>query len=193
MNLLRTRPAAVLCLVGLSLSSCLSAPEYPLEPSIDFKSLTMVRNIPSGANMTEIDTLTFALDFRDGDGDLGLSDADIKVSPYSDATGGFNNRSKTYNYSIQPYKRIGTAPPYSYTKFVLSVEGEYDGTYPHLEKEGSRPAPLKGTLTYALPVSVDGSAFNPGDTFRFEITIMDRALHKSNTVTTTDVTLKGPL
>lgn len=190
MNLLRTPTVIGLSVAGLSLSSCLSAPDYPIEPSIDFKSVEVVV-VPTGTR-TAIDTLKFSVDFRDGDGDLGLSDADIKVSPYSDATGGFNNRSKTYNYSIQPYKRIGTAPPYSYTKFVLSVEGEYDGTYPHLEKEGSRPAPLKGTLTYALPVSVDGSAFNPGDTFRFEITIMDRALHKSNTVTTNDVTLKGP-
>ncbi|MDO7851991.1 hypothetical protein [Hymenobacter convexus] len=185
MNLFRTLAASSICLGGLSLSGCLSAPDYPVVPAIDFKSVEMTR-VKTGT-LTEIDTLTFSVDFRDGDGDLGLSDDDIKVAPYNSTTGGFNNRSLQYNYSIQPYKKVGN----TYTKFINvgGVAGEYDGRFLHLEKEGSRPAPLKGTLRYKLPISVDGAPFFPGDTFRFEITIMDRALNKSNTVTTTDVTL----
>jgi hypothetical protein len=190
MNLFRTPTVLGLSVAALSLSSCLSAPDYPVEPAIDFKSVDVVV-VPTGPR-TAIDTLKFSVDFRDGDGDLGLNDADTKVAPYSDATGGFNGRSKVYNYSIKPFKRSGTPGNYTYTPFVNSAEGEYDGTYPRLEKDDARPAPLKGTLTYALPISVDGAPFYPGDTFRFEITIMDRALHRSNTVTTTDVTLKGP-
>ncbi|MFD2720065.1 hypothetical protein ACFST9_15180 [Hymenobacter monticola] len=190
MNLFRTTTVLGFGLAGLGLSSCLSAPDYPVEPAIDFKSVEMVV-VPTGPR-TAIDTLKFSVDFHDGDGDLGLSNDDIKVAPYNATTGGFKGRSPQYNYIIQPFKRSGTNGNYTYTKFVLSTEGEYDGTYPRLEKDDTRPAPLKGTLTYALPVSVDGSVFNPGDTFRFEITIMDRALHASNTVTTSDVTLKGP-
>ncbi|MBF9140456.1 hypothetical protein [Hymenobacter properus] len=191
MNLFRTLTIACSALAGLGLSSCLSAPDYPVVPAIDFKSVDMVV-VPTGT-LTAIDTLKFSVDFRDGDGDLGLSDDDIKVAPFNATTGGFNNRGYAYNYSIQPYKRNGNAGNYTYTKFVNAggVEGEYNGRFLHLEKEGSRPAPLKGTLTYALPLSVDGAPFYPGDTFRFEITIMDRALNRSNTVTTTDVTLKG--
>jgi hypothetical protein len=166
MNLFRTPALLGLSVAGLSLSSC--------------------------GPRTAIDTLKFSVDFRDGDGDLGLSGDDIKVAPYNAKTGGFNGGSPQYNYVLRPFKRSGTPGNYTYTKFVLSTEGEYDGTYPRLEKEGARPAPLKGTLTYALPISVDGQVFNPGDTFHFQITIMDRALHTSNTVTTTDVTLKGP-
>ncbi|MDO7845904.1 hypothetical protein Q5H92_06015 [Hymenobacter sp. M29] len=185
MNLFRTLPAVAICLGGLSLSGCLSAPDYPVVPAIDFKSVTVAR-VKTGTN-TEIDTLTFSVDFRDGDGDLGLSDDDIKVAPYNSTTNGFNNRGYAYNYKIQPYKKVGN----TYVRFINTggVAGEYDGRFLHLEKEGSRPAPLKGTLNYKLPLSVDGAPFFPGDIFRFEITIMDRALHESNTVTTTDVTL----
>jgi hypothetical protein len=190
MNLFRTPTVLGLGLASLSFSSCLSAPDYPVEPSIDFKSVAIGLN-PTGPR-TAIDTLKFSVDFRDGDGDLGLSDSDIKVAPYNAATGGFRGRSPQYNYYIQPFKRSGTPGNYTYTEFVNSAPGEYDGTYPRLDKADARPAPLKGTLTYALPISVDGAPFYPGDTFRFEITIMDRALNKSNTVTTTDVTLKGP-
>ncbi|MBD2722692.1 hypothetical protein [Hymenobacter armeniacus] len=185
MNPLRTLAAAAVCLVGLSLSSCLNAPEYPETPSIDFNSLTMVRNKPAG--QTEIDTLKFALDFRDGDGDLGLSDEDIKVAPWNATSGGPNNRGYSYNYFIQPYKKVNGI----FVKFINAggVAGEYDGRFLRLDDTDGRPAPLKGTLNYKLPINIDGAPFFPGDVLKFEISIMDRALHQSNVITTSEITL----
>ena len=189
MNLFRTFSTAAAALAGLGLSSCLNAPEYPVEPSIDFNSLTMVRNKPAG--QTEIDTLKFALDFRDGDGDLGLSDDDIKVAPWNSTTDGPNGRGYSYNYIIQPYKRKGIAPFYTWEKFINAggVKGEYDGRFLRLDEADARPAPLKGTLFYKLPINIDGAPFFPGDVLKFEISILDRSLHQSNTITTTEVTL----
>jgi len=191
MNLFRTLSAAALvCLAGASVSSCLNAPEYPIEPEIDFKDLQIVRVPASNGNLA-IDTLKFAINFRDGDGDLGLSDQDITVAPWNATTGGPNNRGFSYNYFIQPFVkdpvteqfvRFTTPPPFGFV-------GEYDGRYLRLDATDAKPAPLRGELRYKLPLSLDGAIFRAGQVFRFEISIMDRGLHQSNTITTSEVTL----
>jgi hypothetical protein len=194
MNLFRLLSGtALLGLASAGLSSCLIAPDYPIEPSIDFSDLQVTR-IPAGAGgILAVDELNFTLSFRDGDGDLGLSDDDIKVAPWNSTTGGHNNRGYSYNYFIQPYIKDSTG------KFVLFTTplppsgfgfiGEYDGRFLHLDESGAKAAPLKGDLRYKLPLSLDGSIYKAGQVFRFEISIMDRGLHESNKITTSEVTL----
>lgn len=185
MNLFRTlRGAVVVGLAGMGFSGCINAPDYPITPEIDLKSFNMVRFKPGP---DEVDTLKFSLNFRDGDGDLGLSDEDIKVAPWNATNGGPNNRGYAKNYIIQPFKRVNGT-------FVAFVNpggklGEYDGRFLHLDAEKARPAPLKGVLNYKLPLYIDGAPFFPGDVLRFEISILDRALHRSSVITTPPVTL----
>lgn len=187
MNLLRTLSgAALFCLTGAGLPSCINAPDYPIEPSVDFKDIQVV-HIPRSNGQLAIDTLKFALNFRDGDGDLGLSQEDLAVAPFNTTTGGVNNRGYGHNYFIQPYlKTNGT-----YTAFVVpgSTAGEYDGYFPRLDGTDAKPAPLKGELRYKLPIALDEVVYKRGQVFRFEISIMDRALHQSNKIITSDVTL----
>lgn len=189
MNLFRTLGGvALLGMAGAALNSCINAPSYPIEPSIDFSSLKMLRNRPSG--QLEIDTLTFAVNFKDGDGDLGLSDADITMAPWNTTTGGHNNRGYKYNYFIQPFLKNSNG---QFVQFITPAPfgfvGEYDGRYLRLDGTDAKPAPLRGTLRYKLPLTLDGSIYKPGQTFRFEISIMDRSLHESNKITTAEVTL----
>lgn len=191
MNLYRTLSgAALFCLTGAGLSSCLNAPNYPVEPSIDFKEVQVV-HIPATNGLAASDELNFALDFRDGDGDLGLSDDDIKVAPWNATTGGHNNRGYGLNYFIQPFLKDPVTG--QFVKFVnpppFGKVGEYDGRYLRLDVADAKPAPLKGELRYKLPLSLDGAIFAPGQVFRFEISIMDRALHESNKITTSEVKL----
>ncbi len=189
MNLFRTLSgAALLCLTGASLTSCFNAPDYPIEPAIDFKDLKVGRFRPGG-RLTGVDTLKFSLDFRDGDGDLGLSDDDIKVAPWNTDTGGHNNRGYSYNYFIQPFKKDPISG--QFVQFVNpgGLVGEYDGRFLRLDKADAKPAPLKGVLTYKLPINLDGAPFFPKDVLRFEISILDRGLHESNKITTSEVTL----
>ncbi|GAB3333716.1 hypothetical protein GCM10027511_42110 [Hymenobacter humi] len=197
MNLFRTLSgAALVCLSAAGFTSCISAPDYPDEPEIDFKELTVGRNRPGGGNLP-VDTLKFALDFKDGDGDLGLSDDDIRNAPFNSNTGGPNNRGYSYNYFIQPFKKNPTSGVFERFVTPLGFVGEYDGRFLRLDGTNTtdaKPAPLRGTLRYKLPISIDGNSqfpgvFNIGDTFRFEISIMDRALHQSNKITTSEVTL----
>jgi hypothetical protein len=66
--------------VGLFLSalliSCFNPPEFPIVPQIEFKKADFIdEKDPSVA-----DTLVLYLDFKDGDGDIGLSDADLVIS-----------------------------------------------------------------------------------------------------------------
>jgi hypothetical protein len=157
-------------------------------PEIDFKDVQVVRVPASNGNLA-IDTLKFAINFRDGDGDLGLSDQDITVAPWNATTGGPNNRGYSYNYFIKPFKKNDTG---QFVEFLIPGgigAGEYDGRYLRLDGADAKPAPLKGELRYKLPLSLDGDVFRAGQVFRFEISIMDRALHQSNTITTSEVTL----
>ncbi|MBF9237948.1 hypothetical protein I2I05_11135 [Hymenobacter sp. BT683] len=192
MNLFRTlSSAALICLTAAGLTSCLTPPDYPDEPEIEFKSLTKIY-VPSTGGQLAADTLLFAIDFKDGDGDLGLSDEDITNAPFNTTTGGPNNRGYQYNYFIQPFKKNASSGVFEPFIAPGGEPGEYDGRYPRLDGdngEDAKPAPLRGTLRYKLPLFLDGFVFSPGDVFRFEISIMDRELHQSNKVTTSEVTL----
>ncbi|WP_046245729.1 hypothetical protein [Hymenobacter terrenus] len=187
MNLLRTLSrTALLSLLGASLNGCVNAPDYDLTPAIDFKEIQVTR-IPAAGGSLAVDEINFSLNFRDGDGDLGLSDDDIKVAPWNATKGGPNDRGFSFNYFIQPYRNVGG----TWVKFVVpgSFEGEYNGRFLRLDPADAKPAPLKGQLNYKLPINLDGAIYRPGQVFRFEISIMDRALRQSNTITTSEVTL----
>jgi hypothetical protein len=193
MNLFRTlNGAALLALSGAGFSGCIQAPDYSTTPEIDFKEVQVVHiadpNSPS-------DELTFVVNFRDGDGDLGLSQDDIKVAPYNQAPTTAlaiqrNHANNQYNYYIQPLKRDASGNFVAFnTPSPFGKIGEYDGTYPRLDGTDAKPAPLKGELNYKLPITLDGSIYKIGDVFKFQITILDRALHTSNTVTSSEVRL----
>lgn len=192
MNLFRTLGvASLVCLVGAGLNGCINAPDYSTTPEIEFKEL-QVAHVPRSGGLLARDTLKFFINFKDGDGDLGLSDEDIKVAPFNSTTGGVNGRGNGFNYFIQPFLKKGPNGPLE--KFVLATPGDYDGRFLRLDDVSggeSKPAPLRGTLRYNLPLELDGAVFSPGQVFRFEISISDRALNKSNTVTTSEVTLGG--
>ncbi len=193
MNLFRTlRGAALLGLAGSGLAGCIQAPEYPTTPEIDFKEVqvTYINDPNSPSN-----ELAFVLNFRDGDGDLGLSKDDINVAPYNQAAqpvaaqrGHTNNQA---NYYIQPYVKDPVTGRFTQLIIPFAKLGEYDSTFPRLDGTDAKPAPLKGELKYRLPLTLDGAIFKAGQVLRFELTILDRQLHVSNTVTTSEITL-GP-
>ncbi|MBI3218636.1 MAG: hypothetical protein HYZ44_03925 [Bacteroidetes bacterium] len=78
--------------------------------------------------------------------------------------------------------------PTTYFKYPNCSISGYDGRFPILSKDLGKKSPLDGKMTYALK----GSAFDllfGTKTMRLKITIQDRALHKSNEITTKDFTL----
>lgn len=71
---------ALLLLLGVFVSSCLTPPEFPDTPSIDYFDVTFQK----GATVIDADTLAVTLTFRDGDGDMGLSKDFDNGEPYND-------------------------------------------------------------------------------------------------------------
>ena len=194
MNLFRTLSAAAVVALGWAgTSSCLKAPDFPVEPTIKFNQVNSIYVPPTPTSSIGGDTIEFVIDFQDGDGDLGLDADEVDVPPYNSPTGGHNNLSKGNNFFIQPYKLNKSTGRFElfYTSNGGYI-GENDSRYPRLEtNRDAKPAPLKGTLRYKLPLRLNRTDYAIGDVIKFDIGIMDRAFHESNVITTTPVTL-GP-
>ncbi|QIL77740.1 hypothetical protein [Hymenobacter sp. HDW8] len=183
MNLLRTlRMGALLLLTGLTVSSCLEPPEYPETPTIDFERITSQRI--SDASGT-YDKVTITVSFRDGDGDLGLNEADkTDDSPWARIKNGLPNPYYN-NYYLTPSIRNAQG---DFVELELPDPSfNYNSTYPPLATD-DREAPLRGELNFTYDFYV-GSPFTPGQTVRFNVSIFDRALNQSNTVTTDPITI----
>jgi hypothetical protein len=60
----------------LGMVSCFNPPEYPVVPNIEFDNISFVEG-------TDTDSLILSLRFKDGDGDIGLSDADDQLNEFT--------------------------------------------------------------------------------------------------------------
>lgn len=174
--------------LALGFSSCLKEPEYSPTPSISFNDIRVSR-APSVAGSTPLDTIRITINYQDGDGDLGLSEDERKNPPYDFQSGA--NRFY-YNFFIEPFVRNSATGKYeSLVSKGLAKSGAYNGAFPHpTSTTDNKAAPIKGTLTYRPDVFPLGSPFQPRDSVRFEVTIADRALHVSNTITTRSIYIR---
>lgn len=176
-------------LLAASLSSCLKAPEYPVTPSISFNDIQVIRLQPKQAGGQPLDSIRMTINYQDGDGDLGLSPDERKNPPFDFQKG--TNRFYN-NFFVEPFVRNAATGRYeSLVSKGLLTPGAYNGAFPHpTTTTDSKAAPIKGTITYAPLAFGLGDIFQPRDSVRFEITIADRALHVSNTITTRSVYIR---
>ena len=111
-------------------------------------------------------------EFFDGDGDLGLRQDE-------------NSGEQEFNLFVDYYEKInGTWVLKSPVITWNTTEGKFDTTdlhlrLPFLENESGRS--LEGETQVNLLYNF------AADTFRYEISLKDRALHLSNAITTTDL------
>ncbi|MCD4696876.1 MAG: hypothetical protein K8S16_11625 [Bacteroidales bacterium] len=152
-----------LVIMGIILFSCVKKEEYPIVPEIKFEDFILLYNTELGF----IERGVLKITFKDGDGDIGL-------------------------------KQDETEPPYDYNLFIDYFEirfGDtvrvYNNTYngdtmlyneriPYLTPEGSVKA-ICGEIQDTMLINYQNSEF---DTIMFEVYLLDRALHQSNTITT---------
>jgi hypothetical protein len=155
------------------LTSCWKEPVYPVEPSITFNSIKTKEIIEeSGSKRLSI---TIALDFKDGDGDLGLSPDDT-LAPYDFST---NNKFHN-NYFVEAFVEINNEfQPYNPSAIPFS------GRYIPLNPDGKKQS-LEGELRYPFDIfpGLLPLEFKNGDHMKFRIQIADRALNLSNTIET---------
>lgn len=138
---------------------CLQEQEYPIEPYIEFHSYTKIIN--------QSDTiLKLSLQFRDGDGDIGLLPTET-VAPFD------------YNFFITMLRLRGA----QLNPVLVSGDTvKYNSRIPMISPN-SRNNAIKGMIEYSFEYSIMRSYLR-NDTICFEVFIRDRALHKSNIVKT---------
>ena len=148
-------------ILSIVISGCLKSNDYPPEPVIQFLSYAYKDSIDDLGNPAHLGLLTFS--FTDGDGDMGLADSDT-AAPFDHNL--FVNRVGIKNGIEQPPVELEFRIPYITPKGqIKTLTGEMD-----VELE---LIPL--LLSY--------------DTLFYELYILDRALHQSNTITTDYIVL----
>ncbi|ALD21217.1 hypothetical protein [Hymenobacter sp. DG25A] len=165
---------------GLLLNACITPPDYPDTPSIEFKAIKLQRKSP----VTGVyDSVTVTVSFKDGDGDLGLSPTDT-LPPHNQYNPNSTDPNRTpnrfyNNYFFQPLLK-GEDGVFRPIDFAFP----YDSRFPRLTNS-DRSEPIKGDLNFSQ--TFFRGAFPSGSEVRFEVSIVDRALHESNKVTTSSV------
>lgn len=164
-------------LLPLLLTGCLEKVEYPIEPIITYQGMSYLMN----ADSTLTGEVVVSIGYTDGDGDLGLDDADT-VYPF-----GLHDP-HYYNLIIDYLKWDGSAfvetPLLSWNQLTQSYDTiSFNARFKRLVFNDVEK-PISGTFDYTMNVF---NPFSPHDTIKFSITLIDRALHESNSVETESI------
>ena len=153
-------------LMIVSFASCKKAIEYPVEPILAFKSINVTSDGTGYASKVLVD-----ISFTDGDGDIGYYPRESGLNDWM-----FDDPASMYynNYIVKTYiMRSGV-----WTVDTTNVNARL----PYMTPEGVNKA-LKGDILRELTLPPQLTV----DTLKYDIFIWDRALHKSNTITTPEV------
>src|SRR5690606_12523 len=157
--------------------ACNEEPVYPPEPQIEFNSIRA--EIVTDDNANKVSRSVVGLNFKDGDGNLGLSDDDIAKMPYNDT----QDPKKQSNYFIKAYYN-NNGEYVLYPELVLQNGYRYPRLNPNNDAQS-----LEGELRFYFDIQTSliplkFPNYRSGDLFRFEIFILDRDFNASNIVTT---------
>ncbi len=169
-----------LLLLALAVSACQKPVEYPIEPKIAYEGFTYLMNPDSTFSGEGV----ISFSYTDGDGDLGLDDSDT-LPPF-----GFHD---TYYYNMVVdylksengvFVKTPLLSPHVPTSpddtLVLYDTVTFNARFKRL-RDSEEPKAISGSMDYKLTVQ---NPFSPNDTVKFEIRILDRALHESNVIQT---------
>jgi hypothetical protein len=147
------------------LAGCIKDESFPNEPAIEFNQYIRYGN----------DSAEFVINFTDGDGDLGLSSKDTN-SPF--------HQGGNYHFNLRlKYLYLDTATG-QWVPFVTNFPNngdllEWNFRFPRVLKKDNSKA-VKGEIHSRMYAPY----YVPGHTkYRFECFIYDRALNKSNVIT----------
>ena len=173
---------ATACLLS---AACSQLPVYPPEPVISLKSFEYQRNVvtkQSGSNQLN-DTanyFVFKVNYRDGDGDLGLYD-----NEYSGSGGiSFRRKNADSSYNVNYWNFVVDSAlqanpgekTYTPNSILSSVAFGMSGRFPRIADD-NRAEPVKGVIEYDNRTAYP---YDSGTRFKVHFYITDRALHHSN-------------
>lgn len=155
--------------------SCAHIEDYPPEPSITYEGFyveldTVARSISSA---------TISIGYRDGDGDLGLDEADT-IHPFGPGDEYYYNLIISY-FEIQNKDTV-EVPLVSWN----AESGHFDtlsfsARIPRLLEGGEEGRSVEGVINYSMFIS---NPLSTHDTIMFKAFIIDRALNRSNEIVT---------
>jgi hypothetical protein len=146
------------------LAGCLKEEEYPIVPEIKFEDFILLLNTQTGI----IERGVLRISFKDGDGDIGLNQNDT-APPYD-----FNLIIDYFEIQNRDTVRVYQVDP------VSGDTSTFNARIPILTPKGSDKS-IKGEIEDTLFIYDPTSAF---DTILFKVYLVDRALHKSNVIST---------
>lgn len=165
---------SILVLMIFVLVACQEKMEYPIEPHITYEGLAYVMN----ADSTLTGEVVLSIGYTDGDGDLGLDDADT-LYPFGP------NDPHYYNMIIDYLKWNGSAfvetPLLDWNPQTQDFDTvSFNARFKRLVFNDEAIS-ISGTIDYKMMVY---NPFSPNDTVKFKVHLIDRALHESNTIET---------
>lgn len=165
--------AAILLLV-----SCVDEPDFSRVPSISFNSISHVFLANESA-----DSVRVVINFRDGNGDLGLNVTE-REPPYNEINPDGQPNKFFNNYFIDVRKKVNGR----FVKVTFPEGATFNGRFPRLNTSPSERS-LEGELAYTfrMYLNVGGSPIQKNDTLVFDIQIADRALNLSNIISTDEI------
>jgi hypothetical protein len=184
----------------LAISSCRKEPVYDVVPDIEFRRVeqyTFTDSPPNSPRQVLRDSLVLVIGFKDGDGNLGLSNAPGSA----DMQAPFNEGSPYYdNFHTVMYIRVAdpnSPSGFRFDPYPFPVPGfQFSGRFGRLSSD-DRPEPLEGEIKYSINEINSGefALLQPGAVIKFDIYIYDRnspVPNRSNIVTTDEITLFQP-
>lgn len=146
----------------LIFSACKDATEYPIEPVISFKSLTAETDANGNTS-----SATLVISFTDGDGDVGSDES-----------------SALDNFFVTGFLKINNV----WTEIVFPDSSTLNGRIETLTPDG-RNKSIRGDISFQTTAFPLHQTNRP---MRYEVYLYDRALHRSNTVTTSEIIVTTP-
>ena len=153
--------------MGLMLSSCIEKQHYPDEPIIEYKSFSITTDGQGYDN-----TGYFTISFTDGDGDIGLDQGDT-LYPYNPGSEYY------YNFFITIYEKNNG--------IYQELSEPYNARIPDINPEDI-DRDLKGDIQIEIDLTLFSIVLT-NDTIKMDAYIVDRALNKSNVITTPEFVL----
>lgn len=165
-----------LFLLILALGDCKQRPTFPASPEISFLSVKKI-TVNDSENKPNKDSVAVSINFKDGDGDLGSSDANV-INYYVDV---FALQNGEYKQVIEK----DTIPIVYHTK---------NGRFPALNPDG-RQGPIEGILERGFTTYLIFKPFNDSAayTLKYKIYIKDNNGHSSNVIETSPVRITNYL
>jgi hypothetical protein len=164
----------IFILVLFALAACQKKVEYPIEPKITYEGLAYLMN----ADSILTGEVILNIGYTDGDGDLGLDDADT-LYPFGP------NDPHHYNLLIDYLRWDGSAfvetPLLSWNQQTQSYDTvSFNARFKRLVFNDEEKA-ISGNIEYTMTVF---NPLSPNDTVKFRVHLIDRALHESNRIET---------